>query len=562
MFCNESSPLREVGAVVSPAGRKNLKHEVEIGGSDSGNDHSGYAGIVRRRAGAALASGSKLRPIHPIDPTGMRTQSGMKASSYGSAVIRRGRLIWARTMIVGSFLISAFDIHARPRAPLPPFPEFAPVLWRESFDGAYSYRMTNAQLSVTGYGELIESWSGYALQRSGRSVPPLVVPALDAQGRTNVASYAGAIRFWFRPYWSSSSGPGGTGPGTDARLVEMAAAGQTDAAVIWSLAASPDGSVLSLVGTDGASFHELLRAEIGWAAGQWHLITLNYGPKASALLIDGEVVAEGPGVLSIPSSVAAVTVGSTLEGTVPAEGEFEEVSFFARPLSLFAVGVHYLMVWPATARGAISAEEEAAWREAAAKRLSEREAGGQQSMMMMQSLTNCPTNAVVWLTNLTSVLSTNPDVVVTLDLAGGDGGLLYDIFATTNLCCTNIANTAWTWLERGPSCATYQYTNQPPWFAFYAAGTPVDSDSDGLTDAYERLVSKTDPNNPDTDGDGMPDGWEVAYGLNPLSSGDATGDLDGDGWTNLQEYLLGTNPSDSPPFQIIITQPKSSSNLP
>jgi hypothetical protein len=37
-----------------------------------------------------------------------------------------------------------------------------------------------------------------------------------------------------------------------------------------------------------------------------------------------------------------------------------------------------------------------------------------------------------------------------------------------------------------------------------------------LTDAYELLITHTNPNNPDTDGSGLPDGWQVLLGLNPL----------------------------------------------
>ena len=52
----------------------------------------------------------------------------------------------------------------------------------------------------------------------------------------------------------------------------------------------------------------------------------------------------------------------------------------------------------------------------------------------------------------------------------------------------------------------------------------------------------------DSDGDGLPDAWEVAHGLDARdATGDngASGDPDGDGMTNLQEYLSGTDPRDS-----------------
>ena len=72
--------------------------------------------------------------------------------------------------------------------------------------------------------------------------------------------------------------------------------------------------------------------------------------------------------------------------------------------------------------------------------------------------------------------------------------------------------------------------------AFFILGTPLDSDEDGLPDAYEILVSHTDPHNPDSDGDGWMDGEEILNGTDP----------------NVVDQ----------PFKVMITRPRNNSNLP
>lgn len=48
----------------------------------------------------------------------------------------------------------------------------------------------------------------------------------------------------------------------------------------------------------------------------------------------------------------------------------------------------------------------------------------------------------------------------------------------------------------------------------------------------------------DSDGDGMPDAWETKHSLDPKNNTDSAIDSDGDGYTNVEEFLNGTNPTE------------------
>jgi len=77
---------------------------------------------------------------------------------------------------------------------------------------------------------------------------------------------------------------------------------------------------------------------------------------------------------------------------------------------------------------------------------------------------------------------------------------------------------------------------RPP--GFFHVGTHDDTDGDGLPDAYELLVTLTDPLDGDSDGDGLSDQFELATAGTDPHDPDTDGDLLWDG----TEWLLGTNP--------------------
>ncbi|MFT4164624.1 MAG: NlpC/P60 family protein [Microlunatus sp.] len=88
------------------------------------------------------------------------------------------------------------------------------------------------------------------------------------------------------------------------------------------------------------------------------------------------------------------------------------------------------------------------------------------------------------------------------------------------------------------TAGAYQIDSGVPMSVLPGAGaTDPDTDSDGLTDAFEKLAG-TDPNKVDSDGDGLSDGREAAI----LHTDPLKADTDKDGFSDAQELSMGTDP--------------------
>ena len=476
-----------------------------------------------------LRSNTATAPQGASKPSSQRAlpRAEQRCPLAGSAVTAWIRWGW-RCLGTAVFLLLSVPAPAAPRPPLPPLPEMHLREWR--FDNAFRQYPFGEAPPLIPEADLVESWSGYALRREGQRAVPFVVPETEPTNRVNFTCGTGTIRFWFRPNWGSAS-LDGRGPAGFARLVEMVSLNGATSTVWWSLYATPDGTALYCSGQGRTGPTDLLKTEIQWAAETWHLVALTYNPTNSTLFVDGALAALGdplpvPPIPSAPEM--ALVLGSDLTGTGLAQGHFDEFTTFNRACDPWAMDWYHEATARHVARGPVSAEEVAATqaqRAAASMRMAASAMavadGGGQMLRLLGETTSCITNVPVFITNIFSKFDTNQGWTVTFDIQGGTNGLMYDIFTTTNLAGNNVTNSQWTWLEQGPTCSTYQYTNQPQPYAFYLLGTPQDSDGDGLTDAFEKLITRTNVSTNDTDGDGVSDYLEWLQGRNPNAAGTA-----------------------------------------
>ena len=435
------------------------------------------------------------------------------------------------------FLLSGLTVLAAPRPPLPPWPEIA--LFRWSFDEVYSTSASKSPSAATVDATLwAESWSGYALNRAGKHIEPVLLP-LQSAGFLPVLGDQGTIRVWYCPAWSS-----GKGPGHEAPLLEMVSGNGKDAVTWWRLAFDERGERLVLSAQTAGGWADLAAAPVEMTAGQWRLITLTYAGTNSAVGVDAQTVAAGAGLPVIPAAarpVSALVVGSSLSG-LSAEGQFEELTTFPQPCADWMLGLYFNGTRRQAALGPIiSLEAELARKKKEA------------DVVMMESSVPTPPGGGGGSTNnwsptypittnglrLVATLLTNQTVEVTI--LGGTNNLLYDLFYTPAVTSNSLIHSTWTWLGQEQNSNTVAYSIAAGTNGYFFLGTPQDTDTDGLTDAWETLLTRTSPTNSDSDADGLLDGWEWRFFGNFTNTAD--GDFDQDGLTNEDEQDYNTDPN-------------------
>jgi len=438
--------------------------------------------------------------------------------------------VLARALIIAVFFIGAMNGLAQ----MPPgfdgtnsSPTYTPLAsWSFQDKTNWTSDQHYAPVSFT---NLAYSWlgNGSSLVVATNIPAWLQYNVVETNSVTNLTVSAGSVNFWFAPRWSGTN-EGGNGPGFFGRLLEVGGYTPDSSAGWWSLYVDDVGhNIYFSAQTNDLSSNVVtyLSAPIDWTTNYFHQITLTFSATNTALYLDGELATNGPGMTAYPGPEALAGgffIGSSSNGMNSASGLFNDVVTYDVPLDAATIQqmfdaeyIYYMMMPGNTAMFRLSSAE-ATYSITPTPNI----ITGQGNLQVVGSTPVCyyTTNPyVVWLTNITVTATANGTENVSFAVEGGQDGYYYDVFAGTMLT-SPLGNGFWTWQGQSQHCLVYSLTNMPQGTVFLILGSPFDPDGDGLTSAYENLVSKTDPNNADTDGDGIPDGWSVLLGLDPLNS--------------------------------------------
>lgn len=415
---------------------------------------------------------------------------------------------------------------ARAGGMIPPIGTNSPPTWLDS----WSFNDTNNWTSDLQYAPV--SFNNLDVSRLGQH-SALLLDSTNAawlqynviepgDGHTNLTvGDQGAVMFWFAPTSWSGTNEGGTGPGQWGRLLEAGAYTEDASYGWWSLYVDPDGANLYFSAQTNGQTVSYLSAPIDWTTNRWHLIALTYSETNTALYVDAALLTNGPGMTVWPGPEVLTNgfwIGSDGNGSKQARGMYDQLATYNYPLEsnairkVFSCNSAWYYLNPmnfANFASAPSTPQIAPVFNAVT---------GQGFLQDLGAASGCSTSGNVWMTNTVVTRQTNGSMNVTFTIAGGQDGLYYDVFANSVLDFSSNTNLAWAWMGQGIHCHTYMLTNLPSSAVFLVLGTPWDLDLDGLTDAYEKLVSKSAPAKADTNGDGLLDGWKVLWGLSLFSN--------------------------------------------
>lgn len=416
------------------------------------------------------------------------------------------------------------------RADIPQFPTNNPPAWNPSpglldewsFDdttnwtsdaGYYPTLVSNIALSPLG--------PGNSLAVDSQTNSLLEFNVWESSGATNLnLEGAGSVMCWFAPNWASTSDTNddGTGPGVPGRLLEVGTFTTNASYGWWSLYMDSGGNNLYFSAQDELGDQtNYLSTPVTWTSNEWHLLALTWSETNTALYVDGDTVATGPGISVLPSMEVAsngFSIGSDMAtGTMQMHGAINGLQSYNYPLAASDVSGTWVLTGIFYYRDpdALDNFTNAPYVPEITQ-IYDVMGGPGYLVAGGENTTTCFTNANVWITNATTAPWTNNSLAMSFMVIGGNPSLPYDVFGTTYLT-QPISNGVWTWLGQAYPCQTntvYGLTNRA---VYLLLGTPLSYDGDGFTVAFDNLILHISPTNPAVAGDGIANGFKFLSGM-------------------------------------------------
>jgi hypothetical protein len=359
----------------------------------------------------------------------------------------------------------------------------------------------------------------------------------------NLTVDTGSIEFWFSPLFSPTN-LGGAGLRHAGRFIDIGSYTTNSSSGWWSCYLDESGCRFVFSAQTNGAGTNYITAPIDWSTNfsGWKFFALTWSPTNTAFYLDGTLVTNGPGLTYYPGPDALTNgfaFGSDIDtGLLQVQGMFADIYTYDFPLTPDNVASDFLLysifVSPLVNITQLFSAPSSPTNDPGFRAIT-----GTGFLTYLSNATTCVTSSNIWITNAVVTRATNGTLNFRFELAGGSNSYYYDVFATTALA-TSTNPATWAWFGQGPSCAVYLITNLPTGAVYFILGQPLDSDNDGLTDAFEKLVSHTDPLNPDTLGTGLLDGFQ--FGYFGTMGVDAFADPAGDGWSNLYKQEHGMDP--------------------